>query len=177
MKSILIAFLATFMFLSCGITKNKTNTKESTKTTEKTNESKVDSSSTLTKTLPTESELVYDLDDLSKNVGDFIQKMNSGNGNETEIKKQGSKIYIKNKTGGSKDSKTKVNKETKEVIYNSEYVIQETKILIKRIPFRYWLIIILLIIITFRKFIFQILCSMFPVLKSYRLFSLFLGNK
>ena len=131
----------------------------------------------MTKKLTNESELIYDLNDLKENVGDFVQKMNTGNGNETVIKKKGSKIYINNKTGGSKDSKTNVKKETKEVVYNSEFIIQETKTLIKRIPFTYWLIIILLLIIIFRKFIFQILSSIFPALKGFRFISLILGIK
>lgn len=176
MKTILTAVLATLLFVSCGSSKKIFKTKESNKKTEKTKETSNDSTSTETKTLPTESELVYDLNDLSKNVGDFIQKMNSGNGNETEIKKEGSKIYIKNKTGGSKDSKVNVNKTEKESIYDYEYHSTQVKKIIKKIPWIYWLYLILFLIVYYRKNVFSFLSYIFPVMKGWKIVSLILGS-
>ena len=176
-KTILSTLLACFLLLSCGSFKKTTSIEKTKKITEKTKESKIDSMSVTEKSSPTESELVYDLNDLSKTVGDFVQKMNSGNGNETEIKKQGSKIYIKSKNAGSTNTKTNVKKEEKETIYNSEFVLKEIKTVIKRIPFKFWLIIILLILIKYRKFLSQILCSIFPVLRTKRIFLMFLGEE
>ncbi len=176
-KIILSTLLACFFLLSCSSYKKTTSVQKSQKTSEKTKESNVDSTSVTEKYSPTESELVYDLNDLSKTVGDFVQKMNSGNGNETEIKKEGSKIYIKSKNAGSTNTKTNVKKEEKEKIYNSEFVIKEFKTFVKRIPFKFWLIIILLIIIKYRKFLSQILCFIFPVLRTKRIFLMFLGEE
>lgn len=177
MKSILTTFLATLMFLSCGSMKKVTKTKETSKITEKTKESTKDSTSTLTKTLPTESELIYDLNDLSKNVGDFVQKMNSGNGNETTIQKKGSKIYIKNKTGGSKDLKVAVNKKEKESIYDYEYHSSEVKKIIKKIPWIYWLYLVLFLIVYYRKNIVSVLSYCFPAMKGMKIISFILGSK
>lgn len=174
-KIILTLFISVFLFSGCGTYKRIEKSEKTKKTSKKTEITKKDSIKESTKVLPTQSELSYNLDDLKKS-GDFEQKVLSGNGTGSIISKKGNKITLKTRTSGSKNEKINVTKDSQKDVYNAEFVVQETNKLIKRIPFKYWLIIWFVILVSYRKFVTQLLVSVFPGLASKRLFSIFLGN-
>lgn len=174
-KSILMCFTAIFIFYGCGTFKKITNTENKEKTSRKSTKIKNDSIKETTQTLPTENSLNYNLDDLQKS-GDFEQKVSSGDGTESIIKKKGKNLSVRTKTSGSKKEKTIVNKNKEVEIYNAEFIIKESKKIIKRIPFRYWVYFGIFMVIAYRKFLSQLIVSIFPGLGSARLFSIFLGN-
>ena len=177
MKSLIFAFLAIFLMTSCATTKRTSTSKIQDKKHIELKESTKDSVTSVKVTLPTNNEMVFDLEKISSTSGDFTTKTSSGDGNEAIIEKKGTKLYVKTKTPGSKEINTSVNQTEKEVIYDSEFVVSETKKLVKRIPFKFWLIIGIVLVIYFRKFITEILTALFPALKTKRLFALILGIK
>lgn len=177
MKTKLIAVLTCFILLGCNATKKVIKTTESKKTSEKTHKSTIDSTSSTIESLPTENKLVFNLDDLNKTVGDFMQEINAGNGNKSKIEKRGRQLIVTSNNAGSKKTETKVKEKDEVVIYNAEYFISEAQTVIKRIPWKYWIWIIILLIIIFRKFIFQLLSAAFPALKGFRFIALILGIK
>jgi len=177
MKKSILAVLTAFLVLTgCGTFKKITSSEKSDKNRKETTEKTKDSVTTSSEVLPTESSLNYNLSDLNVS-GDFEQRVSSGDGTEAVISKKGDKLTVKTKTAGSKNTNTNVKESEKTEIYDSEFVIKETKKLIKRVPLKFWLLIGLVVTIYFRKFISQILVSIFPALGGKRLFALFLGNK
>ncbi len=108
--------------------------------------------------------------------GDFEQVVSSGEGNQTTIKKTGDKVTITSKNSGSKKTNTKTNAEQKTTIYDSEYVVEEISKTIKRTPFKYKVLIVLLLILWQRKLITQLLVSLIPGLSTKRIVKLFLGK-
>lgn len=176
MKKVILAILmALFSFYGCGTFGKITNSNSKEKISKKDTKIENDSIKETKETLPTETFLSYNLDDLQK-AGDFEQKVSSGNGSGTTVKKKGKNLTLKTKTSGSKTERTNVSKNKEVFVYDAEYIISESKKIIKRIPLKYWLIFGFIISISYRKFISQILISIFPALGSTRLFSLFLGS-
>lgn len=170
MKKLLILIILCSLY-GCGLTKRITKTEKSERTSEKTSVSTKDSSQVISKTAPTKSELEIDIDNLSRMVGDFTQRVASGDGNESVIEKRGGKLYVSNNNAGSAQEKTKVKEKEKETVYNSEFVFSETKKFVSRLPWWIWVAVA----IYFRKFIFQILVMFFPGLLAIRFFQVVLG--
>lgn len=176
MKNVIFLILATFLFFGCATSKKTKEVKETEKIHKSDKETKKDSTSNTVKTLPTENGMEFNLEDLSKMMGDFVQKINAGNGNESVIEKRGNKLIVTNKNSGSEQKEVKVNKEEKQFVYDSEYILNESSKIIERIPFKFYLIFWIIVIIYFRKFISQILVAIFPVLGTKRIFQLFIGK-
>lgn len=176
MKKAILIVLTAFILTGCGLGRNIKNNTESVKTSETRKETKRDSSSVVEKTQPTENGIEFDLDALNKMVGDFKQSISSGNGSESTIEKKDGKLIVTNKTAGTENKETKVDNSETEFRYDSEYVLSETKKIIKRMPWQFWMIAVIALLIFFRKFIFQILTAFFPALGATRLVSLFIGN-
>ncbi len=176
MKNLILAVLTVFLLFSCASVRKQEKTTEIEKITEQTKETKRDSISTKKESLPTEGGLQFDLSDLQNMMGDFVQKIKSG-GNEATIEKRGDKLIVEVKNQGSSETQTTVKESEKETIYNAEFVKTEFKKIVRSIPFNFWLIIIIGLIVYFRKFIAEILVAIFPVLGTYRFFILMLGGK
>lgn len=176
MRKTILIVLTAFLFVSCSTLRKTEKSSEIEKITEKTKESKRDSVSQKTESLPTEGGLQFNLSDLQNMMGDFVQKIKSG-GNEATIEKRGDKLIVEVKNQGSSETQTTVKESEKETIYNAEFVKTEFKKIVRSIPFNFWLIIIIGLIIYFRKFIAEILVAIFPVLGTYRFFILMLGGK
>lgn len=176
MKPLKYLILAILFFSSCATLKKVEKLQKIEKTTEKEVEKERDSVHSVSETLPTVNEIRLNVKDL-KFLKDFNQKISSGPGNETSISKIGNDLVLKSKNKGSKTVTSKVKDKEKEVVYNSEFVIVEVKKLVKRIPFKFWVYGIIILVIWQRKFISQILVSLIPGLGTKRLFKLFLGHK
>lgn len=167
---------------------SKESTKDSIVDSKETKIIKKDSIVNIEKTLPTENEIEFDLDDF-ETVEDFKSTVKSGE-TETTIEKKGSKVKITTKTQGHESTNTNVTKselnerekETKVTEENNNNKIEkeETRFekfkRIVRIPLKYYLIILILLIIIFRKLIARLLIKFFPVLKVSR-FILFILKK
>lgn len=175
-KSILSVFLVLFLFSGCGLFRKVKETQETKKKTEISKETNRDSTSVTEKTAPSESEITLDIKSLAEMVGDFQQRISSGNGTESVIEKRDGKLTIRNNNAGSSDTKTNVNQNEKETIYTSEFIIKETKEVISRLPWWIWLAVIIWLLIVFRKVIAQLLIALFPALAGLRLLKLFVGN-
>lgn len=176
MKKSFLAVLTAFFLFSCASFKKEERTTETERITEKTKESKKDSISSKVESLPTSGGLEFNLSDLQSMMGDFVQNIKSGE-NEATIKKKGDKLIVEVRNQGSSDTTTAVKESEKETIYNAEFIKSEFKKVVRSIPFKYWLIGIIFLIIYFRKFISEILVALFPVLAGYRIFILMLGRK
>lgn len=168
---ILWALCALFMFSGCGLSRKVTKTEKSAETSEKTTESTSESTSNVKETAPTESEIVFDIKDFEQMIDGFTQRISSGNGSASEITKQDGKLYVRNTTGGTRDAETTSATTAKETTYNTEYVIKESKKLIRKLPWWFWGALIIWLIIVFRKFIAQILVIFFPASALLKIFS------
>lgn len=176
MKKAILAVLTAFILTGCGLGRNIKKNKESVTKSETRKETTRDSTSFVEKTQPTDNEIIFDLESLNKMVGDFKQQISSGNGSKSTIEKKDGKLIVTNKTAGTEKKETNVDNSEKEFRYDSEYVLSETKKVIKRMPWQFWMIAVIALLIFFRKFIFQILVALFPALGAKRLVSLFIGT-
>lgn len=177
MKNILTAICATILFSSCGLFKKIEKSEKSDKKTEITRESTRDSTLVVNRTTPSESTITFDIKTLGEMIGDFEQRISSGNGTESVISKKNGQLTVQNKNSGSVDTTSKVKEKEKETIYTSEFVIKETKKIISRLPWWFWLGLIIWLLIVFRKVIAQIFVLFFPSLGSRRVLKIFLGSK
>lgn len=166
MKKQFTLIVTAFLLFSCGLVKKIEKRAESEKTTEITKEKTTtisrDSIYKRLETLPTTNELKLEIDKLLS-APDFEQRVDAGGGNVSTITKKDGKLTVRSENSGSKEteSATDNSKEEseKEFVYTSEYVLQETKKLIRRIPWYFWVIGIVFI---FRKTIWAILVSFIP---------------
>lgn len=198
MKIYFKAICVIFLIASCGTSK-KTKTFKSVEITSKesnvsTKDSitnikeveiiKKDSIVLIEKIQPTESVVVLDLDELG---GDFSQTTSSGDGTGTTIKKVGNQLIVTTTTAGStnkettvdkseakeKETDTKIKKTNDHEKTDSETTIDESSTVIVRTPwwmkFWIWLLVIIGLIVVFRKRIFGWLSTFFPVLKIFKL--------
>lgn len=177
MKKLFWAICATILISGCGLTKKITKSKESKETTEKTTESTSESTNTVKETAPTESQVVFDISDFEQMMDGFTQRIASGNGSESTIEKRDGKLFVTNKTAGSRDAESTSKETQKETIYNSEFVVEETKKVIKRLPWWIWTALIIWLLILFRKVIAEMLVLFVPGLAGARLINILLGNK
>lgn len=175
-KTILTAFLAVFLVSSCASFKKTKESSTVEKSNVKTTEKEKDSSNNSVKTLPTKNAVEFNLSDLTKFMGDFKQMIDAGDGNQSVIEKKGDRLIIMNANSGSEKKEVKVSKKEKEFVYTSEYVTKEFTKIVERIPIKYWIIFWIVVAIYFRKFICQILVSIFPALGAKRIFQLFIGK-
>lgn len=176
MKNAILLISGTFFISSCAMLRKTEKTTQIEKISDRNKETSRDSVSKTREVLPSDGSIVFDLSDLSKWEGDFMQKIKSGN-NESTIEKKGGKLIVSNKNAGSKDSEIKVKESSKETIYNSEFVKTEVKKLIKSFPTWVWVVLIVALIVHYRKFIVEIIVAIFPALGMMRLFSTILGGK
>lgn len=204
MKNLFKAICVALLIISCTSTKKIKETTTIEKTTveskEKTKDSivkvkeikiiKNDSIVKIETTLPTVNEIEFDLDDYKDIEGDFKSTVKSGD-TETTIEKKGSKIKITTKTSGQKSIETNVTKNeitesTKETkikeLEKTDKVdtsdIEKSKVKkVTRIPFKFYLIAFVILIIFFRKQIFTLLSNFFPALKLTKIFSVIMRLK
>lgn len=174
MKNLFYAICGILLFVSCGITKKIETSKSTSSVSKIKKETTKDSVTKIKEVLPTESTMVFDIESLSKMVGDFVQEVNSGNGNKSTISKKGRKLYVSTKNLGSKSINTNVKEKETEQIYNSDFVICESKKFVKRVPIKYWIYLSIILIFYNRRLISSILTFFFPVLRTKRIFSYFL---
>lgn len=142
--------------------------------------------------LPTESVIEFDLSDIINMEGDIKLSTGSLDGSGTTIIKKGNKLIIKTKTAGSKSIETKVveseiiekeieikTKEVdKEVKKETEITIEETTTVKTRVPFMFrifkfllWLLIPLILIFIFRKFLLKNAVNLFPGFRATKIFT------
>ncbi len=171
MKNKLITILAILLITGCGLYKKTSKSTTSTQTTEKTKVATKDSTSVIKTSQPTESQITLDIESLSQMIGDFTQRITSGDGNESVIEKRGGQLTVRNNNAGSTKEQTKVKEDTKETEFNSEYWFQESRKVVSRLPWWFWAIGIMVLIIWLRKFIAQILLVFFPGAVLLKIFS------
>lgn len=169
--------LACLTIFGCNSFKKITKSQKTAK--ESISESKIekDSTASVTKTEAIENEAIYDLDFLSKQAGDFMNTVSSGQGSEFTIEKKGNQLKIRNKTPETESKETNVTEKKEEFVYTSEYIETEIKKTIKKIPFKYWIYLLLFLVFYYRKKIVGLLSFFFPALKSYKIVSFILGVK
>jgi hypothetical protein len=177
MKNVLMAILATIIMSGCGLYKKTTNTEKSKETTEKTSVTTKDSTSRVQKSQPTDSQITMDIESLSRMIGDFTQRITSGDGNESVIEKKGGTLTVRNHNAGSTKEQTKVKDTKSETEYNSEYIFKESKKIVSRLPWWIWLALIVWVLIMFRKFIAQLIVILFPGTATFRLMQVLIGTK
>ena len=177
MKSYIYAFLTCFFLFTCSTVKNIKNTRKSSKESIQSDSFKKDSIVETTKRLSFENNLEYDLDFLARESGDFTQVFSNGDDSKFTIQKKDGKFKIKSKTPELKTTNIKSFQKSSFTRYDSEFVYSETKKLVKKIPFRYWIYLLIIAVVVFRKFVAQIIVSIFPKTSAFRLISVLLGKK
>lgn len=176
MKAIYL-ILATFLFLSCGSYKETQNTEKSAKESISERNSEKETNVNSIKTPELKLGMDFDIEDLIKEASDFSKTISASNGSEINVKKTDGKINISATVPETETKTTEVKEKEQEFRYDSEYIFKESNKLVKRIPFKFWIYILIALIVYYRKNVAGLLCWIFPQLRAFKLFSMILGSK